>query len=258
MNHVRRSFIKKLLNGILPVFTISPSVFFLNVKRMEKSEVTKQDKSMIIREISHDGAFDISAAENLLERQAKFQLIETINWSQYSYKPKVKFKIAHCQGHILLKYYVEEASVKAAVSTINGSVHKDSCVEFFISLHPNGPYYNFEFNCIGIPHVEHGYSRHERKPIDPKILKSIQSKSTLGTLPFEEKVGDQKWELMLTIPSSCFAHDPDLDFNRLDARANFYKCADDTIKPHYVTWNPIKTEKPDYHQPKYFGKVEFE
>ena len=91
MNHVRRSFIKKLLNGILPVFTISPSVFFLNVKRMEKSEVTKQDKSMIIREIKHDGAFDISAAENLLERQAKFQSIETINWSQYSYKPKVKF-----------------------------------------------------------------------------------------------------------------------------------------------------------------------
>jgi hypothetical protein len=27
--------------------------------------------------------------------------------------------------------------------------------------------------------------------------------------------------------------------------------------PHYVTWNPIKTEKPDFHQPSYFGLLKF-
>ncbi|MBK6284429.1 MAG: hypothetical protein IPF54_18980 [Draconibacterium sp.] len=30
------------------------------------------------------------------------------------------------------------------------------------------------------------------------------------------------------------------------------------MEPHFVTWNPIGTENPDYHCPQYFGKVQFE
>jgi len=40
-------------------------------------------------------------------------------------------------------------------------------------------------------------------------------------------------------------------------RANFYKCGDMLTVPHYVTWNPVGTENPDYHQPKYFGLLKF-
>jgi hypothetical protein len=47
-------------------------------------------------------------------------------------------------------------------------------------------------------------------------------------------------------------------FNQLKASANFYKCGDETAVTHYVTWNPVKTNNPDYHQPEFFGKVEFE
>ncbi|MCK7536290.1 MAG: carbohydrate-binding family 9-like protein [Marinilabiliales bacterium] len=36
-------------------------------------------------------------------------------------------------------------------------------------------------------------------------------------------------------------------------RANFYKCGDKLSNPHFVTWNPVGTEKPDYHRPEYFG-----
>jgi len=27
--------------------------------------------------------------------------------------------------------------------------------------------------------------------------------------------------------------------------------------PHYVTWNPVGTEQPDYHRPEYFGELKF-
>jgi hypothetical protein len=40
-------------------------------------------------------------------------------------------------------------------------------------------------------------------------------------------------------------------------RANFYKCGDMLSVPHYVTWNPVGTKKPDYHQPAYFGLLKF-
>ena len=38
-------------------------------------------------------------------------------------------------------------------------------------------------------------------------------------------------------------------------RTNFYKCGDYTEYPHYGVWNPIPLEKPDFHQPDYFGEV---
>jgi len=40
-------------------------------------------------------------------------------------------------------------------------------------------------------------------------------------------------------------------------RANFYKCGDKLTVPHYVTWNPVGTENPDYHQPEHFGLLKF-
>ena len=40
-------------------------------------------------------------------------------------------------------------------------------------------------------------------------------------------------------------------------RANFYKCGDMLSVPHYVTWNPVGTPKPDYHRPEYFGELKF-
>ena len=37
-------------------------------------------------------------------------------------------------------------------------------------------------------------------------------------------------------------------------KGNFYKCGDETEIEHYLMWNRVETEKPDYHRPEYFGK----
>ena len=41
-------------------------------------------------------------------------------------------------------------------------------------------------------------------------------------------------------------------------RANFYKCADESSHPHWITWSPIDNPTPDFHLPDYFGKLVFE
>jgi hypothetical protein len=38
---------------------------------------------------------------------------------------------------------------------------------------------------------------------------------------------------------------------------NFYKCADETISPHYLSWNPIDAPAPDFHRPEFFGEIHF-
>jgi hypothetical protein len=41
-------------------------------------------------------------------------------------------------------------------------------------------------------------------------------------------------------------------------RANFYKCGDDLPEPHFLSWNNIIADKPDFHLPQYFGTLTFE
>jgi len=41
-------------------------------------------------------------------------------------------------------------------------------------------------------------------------------------------------------------------------RANFYKCGDELQTPHFLSWNPVRTERPDFHRPDFFGVLEFE
>jgi hypothetical protein len=38
---------------------------------------------------------------------------------------------------------------------------------------------------------------------------------------------------------------------------NFYKCADDTENPHFLSWNPILLATPNFHCPDYFGGIFF-
>jgi len=36
---------------------------------------------------------------------------------------------------------------------------------------------------------------------------------------------------------------------------NFYKCGDETVKPHYISWNKVDTPTPNFHQPQYFAPL---
>jgi len=200
---------------------------------------------------------DIEEAAHLLETKTVSNFIDLINWPAFAYKPKVQFRIGHSGKEIWLKYYVNEKYILARETRTNGDVYKDSTVEFFISLDQKN-YYNFEFSCIGTIHLAYGPGRQDRKFVDPETVEKIEIQSTLGNEPFEEKSGDFEWEMMIRIPLVCFTFDKLKTFNGIKATANFYKCGDETKKPHYITWNPVQTENPDYHRPEFFGKLEFE
>jgi hypothetical protein len=214
-------------------------------------------KELFIKQITPAKSVKLKEAAHLLETQTVTNQIDTINWPSYSYKPKLSFRIGHIDKEIWLKYYVTEKNILAKETRINGEVYKDSTVEFFISVDGLN-YYNFEFSCIGITHLAHGPGRGNRNFVAPEIVKKIEIESSLGNKPFEEKSGNFEWEMMIRIPVECFAFDKIKTLSGLKATANFYKCGDETSEPHFVTWNPIGTENPDYHCPQYFGKVQFE
>jgi len=214
-------------------------------------------KNLFIKKIDAKKQVNLSELDYLLEKQTVTHFIDSLNWEAFPYKPGLKFRIAHTGNEIWLKYYVNEKNILAQETRTNGDVYKDSTVEFFISLDGKS-YYNFEFNCIGTIHIRYGPGRGNRKPVTPKIAELIEIESTLGNQPFKEKSGDFNWEMMIRIPLETFEFDTLKTVAGLKATANFYKCGDETSDPHFVTWNPIETENPDYHCPQFFGKVEFE
>src|SRR5690554_2661839 len=117
---------------------------------------------LLIKKLTSNNRISFSEAENLLEDQTELNYISTINWDEFAYRPKVRFRISHTGNDILLKFYVRENHIRAMETSTNGDVYKDSCVEFFIT-HDGVNYYNFEFSCIGTIHLAWGPDRHNRK-----------------------------------------------------------------------------------------------
>ena len=212
---------------------------------------------LIIKRLKQETTASISGAAACLDAEVPVVPLERINWPQYPYRPRVRFRIGHVQTEIWLKFEVAEDRIRAQETRLHGEVSKDSCVEFFISF-DGASYYNFEFNCIGTPHIAYGPGRQERQFVQQQLLGGLSTYSSLGQLPFEETCGDFEWNLMIRIPTTCFAFDKISSLSGMHATANFYKVGRGISVPHYVTWSPINTPEPDYHRPEFFGGVYFE
>jgi len=184
--------------------------------------------------------------------------IDQINWEGFVYKPETDFSIGYTDHEIMLKYFVTEDYFKAEKTESNQNVFEDSCVEFFLSPSDDGIYYNLEFNGIGTCLFGSGTSRTDRLSADPAIISTIRRIASSGTEPIAERNGRYSWTIVIVIPLGVFFHHNIRTLKGSTFRANFYKCGDKLSVPHYVTWSPVKTVKPDFHRPEFFGVVRFD
>ena len=188
----------------------------------------------------------------------KWQPIDTVNWPDHPYHPTVFFRIAHSGDTIYIMYHVTEENTRAVNAEDNGRVWEDSCCEFFSQFEKGGIYYNMECNCIGTLLIGCGESRSNREHASLDTLKSIDRWSSNGRLPFAELPGITTWELALRIPVSAYFKSAIQSVSGKVVYANFYKCGDKQKQSHYLSWNPIDTPHPDFHQPNSFGELVFE
>lgn len=234
-------------------------LFFLCLIVTSCNAQEETPKELIVKEIKADKNVTLVEVSKLLEAQTELHTINLINWNEFQYVPEVKFRIAHSNNQIWLKYYVNEKSILAEVAETNGGVANDSCVEFFFDPKGDGNYYNYEFNCVGVTHLAYGPGRKDRVFIAPEIIEEqIKVNSSLGNNTFKEQTGDHTWEMTIIIPGSTLTHDKDLQLKGLSTKANFYKCGNKTAEAHYLSWSPIGTDRPDFHRPEYFGNLIFE
>ena len=181
--------------------------------------------------------------------------IACLNWPDaFPYRPEAFFDIRHSGDALQLHFRVQEDAVRAVCAADREHAWEDSCVEFFFDPHGDGTYYNLECTCTGWLYLCRGAGRHGREFLPEAAYAAISRRCSLGREPFGLRAEPTAWEVELDIPAAVFGL---AAFDGLRARGNFYKCGDKLPVPHYLSWAPIATPRPDFHRPEYFDTLMF-
>lgn len=210
-------------------------------------------KSLKIKYESGLDNSEIRDAADFFRLNCVFEYIDMLNWPmQFPYKPSCQFKIARSKYSIFIHFKVVESNIRALYANDQEPVWADSCVEFFCKLPEQKTYFNFEFNCIGTCLATRRLSRTENiVPLSREQLTSIKRYASLGSNPFDEKLGNYEWKLTAEIPFALIGIRT--DELPVVLNVNFCKCGDGTSIPHYLSWSHIATDMPDFHRSEFFG-----
>lgn len=146
-----------------------------------------------------------------------------------------------------------EKEIRATHAGYLQQVCEDSCMEFFFAPQEGDErYFNVEINPNGCVHFGFGYGRRKSVQVVPKKMEEQLAVRTART--------EGGWELYYRIPLSLVQiFYPDFHWKKgTRIRANAFKCGDCTVHPHFLSWNPVTSETPDFHRHCDFGVLEFD
>ncbi|MES2875049.1 MAG: carbohydrate-binding family 9-like protein [Bacteroidota bacterium] len=179
--------------------------------------------------------------------------------NQPHFIPVVRAKMAYDKNNVYLIYQVQDRYVKSVTTEIGGPVWKDSAVEFFFSPDSSLPanFFNFEINCGGTPLL--GYRSIPRTRIDTADIKRIEIGHSLPKTVQSEIEEPVTWTVEFRIPLDMLAKYSNVTRPKKGVvwRANFYKIAEITSNPHYLTWAEISPPGKSFHAPEFFGWIQF-
>jgi hypothetical protein len=178
-------------------------------------------------------------------------------WSTFNSNCETHFVIVHTGDAICLKFFVKEDVIKVNTHQTNGRVHKDNCVEFFISFGDQKKYYNIELNCTGICLIGLGEARLNRVLLSDSLIANVKTHIQIKTSPAKSST-KYMWEITALIPIEVFKAANLNSFNQLKGMGNYFKCGDDLPQPHFYSWNKIASTKIDFHLPEFFGELTFD
>ena len=177
--------------------------------------------------------------------------------------PETEVKMLYNENYIYVIFRVHDRYVKAVATHINAPVYHDSAVEFFFT--PGSDisygYFNLEVNCGGTPYFkfQKGFKKNVIN-IDFNDIKTIKMAHSLPQLIEDEIKTPVTWTLEYKIPVQMLSKYTEITPPQPGVvwRANFYKTADATSNPHYLTWNKVKNDSPNFHLPQFFGMIRFQ
>ena len=159
-------------------------------------------------------------------------------------------QLCHDGENLYVRMEAEEAPVRATLTGLLDQVCDDSCLEFFFAPEAeDGRYFNFEFNPLGALNLGFGGPRPTRVR---QIVK--QPEELFRPEPFQTAAG---WGIQFQVPAEFVRRYFPCFQLAGESACNFYKCGDQTPRPHYLSWNPMTADSPDFHRRQDFGLLRF-
>lgn len=162
------------------------------------------------------------------------------------YKPEARAYVAWDPEGLYVLLCAREAETVAEARAFNGEVYRDSCLECFFRPEDAADYMNIEVNAAGAALIGFGPDRERRERLTacPPGM-DIQAARHAGAW----------WAVAYRVPAALMM----ARFGRplsagMGLRGNFY-CCDETLHPHFGSWNPIASPAPDFHRPECFGQL---
>lgn len=176
--------------------------------------------------------------------------------------PRTEVKIAYDPTALHLLFRVEDRYVRAVAAAHQQSVCGDSCVEFFFTTGSDlsRGYFNVEMNCGGtLLFHYHPEGREGGIAVPRGDCERIVRAHSLPRIVDPEIREAVTWTVQCALPTALLGRYSPVTAPapQVRWRANFYKCADGTSHPHWLSWAPVDSPRPDFHRPGSFGVLEF-
>ncbi len=201
------------------------------------------------------------------DKMVDWEVVEALSIDQFPWyksgdKQETYVKVARTNSHLHIHAMAIDKHSSAKVVKSNGSVYKDSCFEFFVTPkeRQGSAYLNFEINCIGTMYLAYNNGSVVREASQEQIWQvKIRTSLTKGQ-PKIIQNNDDWWSLHIDIPftliDELFPH-TEKDGAKYSPAwyGNFYRCGG-TLDDQYATWNYVGGDRPNFHQPEYFARLE--
>ena len=220
-----------------------------------------------------DLTYDVSEVSEGIKLDANWdklvwQGIKPLQINQYmgdapAHRPKVQAKLARKDDTLYVIFKVEDHYVRSVATETHGNVWEDSCVEFFFTpdSEHSEKYFNIEINCGGVVLFHYQTVDGPKTPIAVEDCKKLEIAHTMPKTVNPEIQKPRTWFIEYKLPFEIVQkHFPGAKKPSEGGswKANFYKCADKTSQPHWLTWSYIDNPTPKFHVPSNFGTIEFE
>jgi hypothetical protein len=174
-----------------------------------------------------------------------------------TFHPITEVKMLYDTGSLYIIFRVQDRYTRSVTTQMGGPVWKDAAVEFFFCTDTTQPeqYFNLEINAGGTPLL--GYMRVRLTPEDIQLIRIAHS---LPQVVDPEIAGPITWTIECQIPLSMLAKYAGITkpAKGVTWKANFCKIAENNSNPHHMTWSPITAPHPNFHMPRYFGRIQFD
>jgi hypothetical protein len=176
--------------------------------------------------------------------------IDVFPWPAYKADIIAHAQLCYDDEAFYVRMWAQEADIRAEYqkTDLMPNTFEDSCLELFIMpVENDARYMNFEINPNCAMAGEIGTTKTDRVKL-VSMADSFEATSVRI---------DNGWEVRYKIPFSYIkAFYPDFtQTSGTQMRGNFYKCGNLTKHEHFIVWNQVESEQPNFHVPNNFGAL---